>query len=140
MQLAYNTLIEETMRNILTMMRLHYVSDRDDSLFWRDHANMPINHELKELIDLWSETPPSRYVPSLNGPHLMFHVPHLVHVMQGQGLIPSEPSSIAIDRLNLRQKVTLEMDNFRNSRYNHELVDHREGLLEINNTDEEYEK
>ena len=139
MQLAYNKTIEETMRNILTMMRLHYISDRDDSLFWKDQASMPINEELQDLIDLWSETVPSRYT-SLTGTHLMFHVPHLVHVMQGQGLIPSEPSSIAIDRLNLRQKVTLEMDNFRNSRYNHDLVDHREGLLEINNTDEEYEK
>jgi hypothetical protein len=70
----------------------------------------------------------------------MFHVPHLVHVMQGQGLLPKEPSSLALDRLNLRQKVNMEMDNFRNSRHNHELIDHKIGLLEIGHLDEEYKQ
>ena len=139
MQLAYNKTITETMRNILTMIRLHYVSDRRDTQFWVDQAAMPLNDELQELIDLWSEKVPSRYDP-YQQINLMFQVPHLVHVMQGQGLLPKEPSSLALDRLNLRQKVNMEMDNFRNSRHNHELIDHRAGLLEIENLDEEYKQ
>ena len=139
MQLAYNKTITATMRNILTMIRLHYVSDRQDSQFWIDQSKMPLNDELQELIDLWSEKAPSRYDP-YQEINLMFHVPHLVHVMQGQGLIPKEPSSLALDRLNLRQKVNMDMDNFRNSRHNHELIDHRVGLLEIADLDEEYKQ
>jgi tryptophan halogenase len=139
MQIAYNKTITQTMRNILTMIRLHYVSDRRDTQFWTDQATMPLNDELEELIDLWSEKAPSRYDP-YQEPNLMFHVPHLVHVMQGQGLLPKEPSSLALDRLNLRQKVNMEMDNFRNSRHNHELIDHKIGLLEIGHLDEEYKQ
>jgi len=139
MQLAYNKSITETMTNILTMIRLHYVSDRRDTQFWVDQAAMPLNSELQELIDLWSEKAPSRYDP-YQEPNVMFHVPHLVHVMQGQGLLPKEPSLLALDRLNLRQKVNMEMDTIRNGRHNHELIDHKLGLLEINHLDEEYKQ
>jgi tryptophan halogenase len=137
MQTAYNKMTKETMRNILTMIRLHYVSDRRDTQFWIDQSNMPINDELQELIDLWSERPPSRY-DSYNQQHLMFQTPHLAHVMQGQGLIPPEPSSIALDRLNIRDIVRAEIDKIRNSRHAHELIDHRVGLMEIKLIDEEY--
>jgi len=137
MQVAYNKMTKETMRNILTMIRLHYISDRRDTQFWIDQSNMPINDELQELIDLWSERPPSRY-DSYNQQHLMFQTPHLVHVMQGQGLIPPEPSSIALDRLNIRDIVSAEIDKIRNSRHAHELIDHRVGLMEIKLIDEEY--
>jgi tryptophan halogenase len=137
MQIAYNKQMTETFRNILTMIRLHYISDRRDTHFWRDQAAMPLNTELQELIDLWSERPPSRY-DSYNQMHLMFQSPHLAHVMQGQGLIPSEPGTIAINRLNIREEVRMVSDEIRNGRHNHELVDHREGLLSIRNLDREF--
>lgn len=137
LQVSYNKTIAETMRNILTMIRLHYISDRQDTPFWVDQSKMPINDELQELIDLWSEKPPSRY-DLIAGPHLMFHVPHLVHVAQGQGLIPTKPSTVALDRLNLRFMVDKEMDDIRNSRHNHELVDHKQALLEIQGIDNEF--
>lgn len=138
-QVAYNKQMGEMFRNILTMIRLHYMSDRQDTRFWRDQAAMPVNDELQELIDLWSERPPSRYDP-YNAMHFMFQTPHLAHVMQGQGLIPVEPSTIALDRLNLRDAVKVEMDTIRNGRHNHELVDHRIGLEEITKTDLEFEE
>ena len=136
-QHAYNKNMTEMMRNILTMIRLHYMSDRTDTVFWKDQAGMTINSELQELINIWSEKPPSRYdCPStLNN---MFHAPHFVHVMQGQGLIPTIPSSTALDRLGLREVVNKEVDNMRNSRHAHELVDHRKALLEINEIDNEF--
>jgi hypothetical protein len=126
------------MRNILTMIRLHYISDRRDSEFWIDQANMPVNEELQELIDVWSERPPSRY-DNVNQGHLMFQTPHLAHVMQGQGLIPKEPSAIALDRLGIRDIVNHEIDKMRNSRHGHELVDHRVGLMEIELIDREFD-
>jgi hypothetical protein len=127
----------EMMRNILTMIRLHYISDRRDTPFWRAQAEMRINSELQELIELWSEKPPSRYdIPTKH--NTMFHVPHFVHVMQGQGLIPTTPSSVAIDRMGLREIVTKEVHDIRNSRHSHELVDHRQALLEIDEIDDEF--
>ena len=58
--------------------------------------------------------------------------------MQGQGLIPSHPSTIALDRLEIRQVVQKEVDIIRNSRHNHELVDHRLALREIKDIDNEF--
>lgn len=137
MQKAYNKKITETMRNILSMIRLHYISDRTDTSFWEAQSHMTVNSELQELVDLWSEKSPSRYdVPT--SPHLLFHAPHFAHVMQGQGLIPSHPSTIALDRLEIRQVVQKEVDIMRNSRHNHELVDHRLALLEIKDIDNEF--
>jgi tryptophan halogenase len=138
MQASYNKTIEQTMRNILTMIRLHYISDRRDSEFWIDQANMPVNEELQELIDVWSERSPSRY-DNVNQGHFMFQTPHLAHVMQGQGLIPKEPSAIALDRLGIRDIVNHEIDKMRNSRHGHELVDHRVGLMEIELIDREFD-
>jgi tryptophan halogenase len=136
-QNKYNKNMTEMMRNILTMIRLHYISDRRDTPFWKEQAEMRINSELQELIELWSEKPPSRY--DIPGKHnTMFHVPHFVHVMQGQGLIPTTPSSVAIDRMGLREIVTKEVNDIRNSRHSHELVDHRQALLEIDEIDDEF--
>ena len=136
-QNTYNKNMTEMMSNILAMIRLHYISDRRDTTFWKSQAEMAINPELQDLIDLWSEKPPSRYdVASKH--NLMFHSPHFAHVMQGQGLIPQHPSSTALDRLGLREIVVKEVHEIRNSRHSHELVDHREALLEIRDIDDEF--
>ena len=54
-QKHFNKAFSEVMRNILTMIRLHYYSDRQDTPFWSAMSEMPINHELQELLDLWIE-------------------------------------------------------------------------------------
>lgn len=129
-QNKYNKSMGIMMDNILSMIRLHYVSDRRDTKFWIDQNNMKINDSLDELINLWSERPPSRWdISSEDGQ--MFLSPHITHVMQGQGLIPSEPASTAINNMNLREKIDTAVDELKNSRHNHELVDHKRALMEI---------
>ena len=136
-QKDFNRKFESIMRNILTMLRLHYWSDRRDSPFWAEQANMPVNSELQELIDVWSERPPVRTdVDSSNGE--LFQSPHLIHVAQGQGLINIEACSRALDSLGIRQRVGKEMDQMRHDRHSHELVDHAEALREISQVDEEW--
>lgn len=125
----YNELISNMMDNILSMIRLHYISDRLDTPFWKEQSRMKINDSLQDLIDLWNERPPSRWdIPTEDG--RMFLVPHMCHVMQGQGLIPSDPSSMVINNLNIRQSINYKLDELNNSRHNHELVDHKQALQE----------
>jgi hypothetical protein len=62
--------------------------------------------------------------------NLMFLTRHFVHVAQGQGFVSSSPSSLAMDRLNIRSIVEKKSDNIRSSRYSRELVDHRQALME----------
>lgn len=136
-QIDFNKKFESIMRNILTMMRLHYISDRRDTDFWIEQANMPINSELQELLDLWSERPPTRTdVSFINGE--LFQSAHLIHVAQGQDLLNIDACTRAIDNMSMRQDIIKAMDEIRHNRHNHELVDHATALAEINGIDEEW--
>ena len=126
-QKHYNKLFTKMMDNILTMIRLHYISDRRDTPFWVASSKMKINDSLQELLDLWQERVPCRNdVGTVNGE--MFHAPHLFHVAQGQGVLNSRAATLMIDNFNLRKQVELDISNRRHARFNHELVDHRESL------------
>lgn len=136
-QKHFNKSFSTLMRNILTMIRLHYYSDRVDTPFWRAMADMPINPELEELLELWKERPPTRYdIPNNNGE--MFMSPHLAHVAQGQGVITTTPCSLTINRMGLRERISSEIDKLRQARNNHELVDHAAALRETARLDQEW--
>ena len=126
---GYNRKMQSMMLNIKDMIRLHYMSDRRDTEFWRDASNAKISDSLQNLIDLWSEKAPGH----LDVPYdtsLMFLTRHFVHVAQGQGLVYSAPSGVALDRFGIRSMVEKKSDDLRSSRYSKELVDHKTALLE----------
>lgn len=130
MQEHYNKTFGIMMDNILTMVRLHYMTDIKTSQFWIDALNMKVNDSLQELLDLWSERAPSRYdVPNNAGQ--MFLTAHLMHVAQGQNLINQQSCGLSIDRFMLRSEVNEDMSKRQNSRHDHELVDHAEALREL---------
>jgi tryptophan halogenase len=133
----YNSNFEKIMRNILTMIRLHYYSDRNDSAFWQAMTNMPINQELKDIIDLWSERPPSRYDFDSSAGEL-FQSPHMAHVAQGQGILNPEACTRALDSLGIRESVFKQIDEYRHNRHAGELVDHATALREITTIDDEW--
>jgi tryptophan halogenase len=136
-QKHFNESFEKVMRNILTMIRLHYYSDRRDSKFWQEMAHMPVNKELQDIIDLWSERPPSRNdFDHSNGE--MFLAAHMTHVGQGQGIINIEACTDAINHFGIRVEVEKQLDEFHRGRSNHELVDHAESLRELYNLDQEW--
>jgi tryptophan halogenase len=129
---SYNNKMESMMLNIRDMIRLHYMSDRTDTDFWKDTASAPVSDSLQSIIDLWSEKAPGHLdIPYSN--NLMFLTRHFVHVAQGQGLINSSPSSLAMDRFNIRSVVEKKSDNARTARYSRELVDHKQALMETVN-------
>lgn len=137
-QKHYSKSFSKMMTNILTMIRLHYYSDRSDTEFWVAQSQMPVNEELQEIIDLWSERPPSRFdFDTIHGE--MFLAPHMAHVAQGQGIINEEACTRALDMLGIRQLVNVEIDTMRHDRHAGELVDHAQALREINLIDSEWE-
>ena len=62
----------------------------------------------------------------------------MAHVAQGQGLIGKGPCTTAINRLGIREDLYREMDEIRQKRHNHELVDHAAALREIGSIDGEW--
>lgn len=138
-QKHFNRCFSEVMRNVLTMIRLHYYSDRRDTPFWSAMSEMPINHELQELIDLWSERPPARN----DVPHLhmeLFLTPHLAHVAQGQNVFSTEPATRVLDRLNIRRDTENSVAKMKEERHNHELIDHALALKKLGSIDDEWEQ
>jgi tryptophan halogenase len=136
-QKHFNNGFTKVMRNILTMIRLHYYSDRQDTPFWKEMSNMPVNEELQDLIDLWAERPPSRYDFDATSGEL-FGAPHLAHVGQGQGIIGVEGCTLALDSLAIRREVSKQIDEYRHERHAGELVDHAAALREISSIDNEW--
>jgi tryptophan halogenase len=132
MHKKYNADMEAMMLNILDMVRLHYISDRRDTPFWREMANMPIPEGLQNLLDLWSERPPNRNdIPTNSGQ--LFASAHFIHVAQGQNVLNRNSAGLSLRRLNLHGIVKNSMSQTNSNRHNHELVDHAEALREIEN-------
>lgn len=136
-QRFFNENYRGVMDNILTMIRLHYYSDRQDTPFWRSMYHQPINQGLQDLIDLWSERPPCRGDFEIAEGQL-FLAPHLAHVAQGQGVIPLPPSTLALDIMGIRNHVEKQIAEYRHNRHNHELIDHAQALRELHTIDMEW--
>lgn len=131
-QRAYNKAFNVMMDNILVMIRLHYMSDRRDTPFWRAMSEMPVNDSLQELLDLWQETTlPRDFIPSNSGQ--MFHIAHLLHVAQGQDVISKEPITRMFENFDTYDWVLREISARKHHRISDILVDHKEALDEIYN-------
>jgi tryptophan halogenase len=129
-QNQYNKKMNIMMQNILSMIYLHYISDRRDTEMWINQANTPVPEYLQNLLDLWSERPPFyNDIPTSN--YEMFHVPHFYHVAQGQKVLSQEASSLAIYRFNIRDSVKTAMYSAKIRQSDHEKVDHAQSLKEI---------
>jgi tryptophan halogenase len=137
-QRVYNKNFSVMMNNLLTMIRLHYYSDRVDTDFWRDMKEMPVNETLQDMIDIWGERGPTRddfsnYYFNLFGPA------HFTHVAQGQGLFNPESCGLALERMEIRTVVEKEIANQRHYRIAHELVDHAQALKELEEADGDWQ-
>lgn len=126
----YNKKFSALMDNLLTMIRLHYQTDKEDSQFWIDARNAKMNDTLSDAINLWTERLPSRYDFASNN-YEMFTSAHLIHVAQGQNLMNRDSINPALTRMQLKATVSEQMSNSRLGRSNHELVDHRTALENI---------
>lgn len=92
----YATRYENLLENIVTMISLHYMSDRTDTEMWKAQQHAELPETLKVLLELWKERMPEKYDVPYYG-HEMFLSEHLWHVAQGQGILSKD---IALEQLN----------------------------------------
>ena len=111
----YNQIMDEFHQNLVSMIALHYVSDRRDTQFWRDAADMPRPPMLEDMMELWKERSPSRNdYYGMNG-YELFQVAHFWHVAQGQGLVDEENSRLALIRHNTLELAKTRITQIRDS-------------------------
>lgn len=126
----FNKRMGVMMENLLSMISLHYISDRRDSPMWIAQAEMPIPDYLKNLLDLWAERPPFMYDVSHTN-YELFHVPHFYHVAQGQKLISQKAATMMIDNFGIRDHTKNAYYAAKLGQTNHAKVDHAESLRQI---------
>lgn len=127
MQEVHNSKMEVMMENLVSMVRLHYISDREDTHFWKDQKNWKIPKYLSDLLEIWSERPPVDYDISMNNFEL-FHTAHFWHVAQGQGLISNDLSANILTMFGRREITNNILNDLLLEQSNHGLVSHAESL------------
>ncbi len=86
----YNSHMKVEVNNIRDFIILHYyLTEREDSRFWRYCKNMPIPESLKHKLTLFKETG-NVYVKTEE----LFREPSWLQVMMGQGLMPDTHHAI----------------------------------------------
>jgi tryptophan halogenase len=129
-QQDYNKKMNIMMDNILAMISLHYISDREDSAMWRQQKLMKKPEYLSNLLDLWKERPPFQYDISSNN-YEMFLVPHFYHVAQGQKLLSASKAGDMIRAYGTEEFVHKLISDIRLGQTSHAKVDHAESLRQI---------
>lgn len=130
MQEDYNKKMNIMMENILAMISLHYISDRNDSEMWRQQQVMDKPDYLANLLELWQERPPFYSDISSNN-YEMFLVPHFYHVAQGQKLLSAERADEMIKSFGSEEMIRKIVSDAKLSQTSHAKVDHAESLRQI---------
>ena len=92
----YLRIMDSMMENMLAMIALHYISDRDDSPMWKDQRLAPRPPLLEELLEVWQYRGPEDHDIPKTGFEL-FQAPHFWHVALGQGVINVDSVRTLID-------------------------------------------
>lgn len=124
---VYNRAMSSMMENILVMIAMHYVSDRDDSPMWREQARMPLPPLLEEFMDVISLRGPM----DLDIPRCGFELfgsPHFWHVAQGQGLLNTSNLNKTIDATDSRMASVMSMWKDMSERRRTPVIPHRDAL------------
>jgi hypothetical protein len=122
--------MNKMMENILAMISLHYVSDREDTPMWKQQKQMKKPDYLNNLLELWQERPPFRDDIPTNS-YEMFHVPHFYHVAQGQKMLSADKAEKMISAYGKNQFVNKLVSDIKLEQTAHAKVDHAEALRQI---------
>lgn len=119
----YQKQFHSLMENILIMISLHYISDRDDSEMWRHQQHAPRPPALVELLELWQERTPEQYDMPQFG-YEMFQAAHLWHVAQGQGVLSKEAASMQLTAYNYRNDAIRQFADLKANALRRKLIPH----------------
>jgi len=129
----YHRIMDSIMNNILCMISLHYISDRNDTEMWKAQqvANKP--ELLEHLLNLWNvRCPEFSDIPSTG--FELFGAAHLWHVAQGQGVLNPEMASMQLDAYGSRKNVIEYIAGFSKQLVTQRLVDHAQALAAVANS------
>lgn len=126
----YNSKMRSVMDNLCAMISLHYITDRNDTEFWKFAQTLEKPEYLQNLLDLWQVTTIGEYDIVKTGFEL-FYAPHFWHVAQGQGVLPRHLAGETIRIMGVEQRVKDIIWEKKQMQSASPLVDHLESLLTL---------
>jgi len=125
---SYNKKYDRMVENLLTMICLHYVSDRDDTDLWRDQKLRKKPDFLTYILDIVKNRPLEQVDIPTNGCEL-FSANHFLFVAQGQGLIKSDSAQRSLQARNLVVRAQEVLASIKAENSNTTLIPHRDALM-----------
>lgn len=86
----YNKQVEKILENIRDFIVLHYITNRDDTDFWKYIKTIDLPESLKDKLNLWKTRLPNKEDFSDITTRLLFNEYNFLIVMHGLGLIDKE--------------------------------------------------
>jgi len=129
----YNYQVQKIMENIRDFIILHYITKKENTIFWKDVKKIEIPNSLKNKLEKWKKRLPIRE-DFLYSNYLLFYEYNWVHILYGLGLInikEIKKNHNFINEFNLKSCKN-SINNFKNN-FNVKTIKHKEYLNYIRN-------
>lgn len=97
---SYNESVTDIMENIRDFIALHYMTDKDDTIFWKDLKSIEIPNTLKSKLNIWKNKLPIKEDFNKQSDYLLFTDPNFILVMEGLNLFNRDSIKDEYNRLN----------------------------------------
>lgn len=124
----YTRVFESMIDNLLTMVAMHYVSDRVDSSMWEEQQFRPKPPLLEKLIEIGKYRGYEIH-DFVNFGFDLFSAAHFWHVAQGQGLISAEACAKNLTMRGTGDDMRRQIANISNSHAELNFIPHKRALL-----------
>jgi len=92
---TYNQENTELIENILDFVALHYITRRNDTVFWKSTHTLPKTDSLAEKLEIFKHKFPGK--GDFENRRVMFKEANWILVMHGLGLIPKSVAQRDVD-------------------------------------------
>lgn len=87
---TYNADVSAILDNIRDFVALHYITDREDTEFWKDVKNMPLPNSLQHKLQQWKQNLPIEEDFNKTTKYILFRETNFTHVLMGLKLFDVE--------------------------------------------------
>lgn len=124
----YNEYFQKYWNSIRDWIRMHYITSRNNSIFWNEVQNLPISNNLQNLLDLYKIRMPRESDTKSNE---IYQTALTFHILSGMNILNSSIAKnelIHYDLYNLaKEKYTNIVDN--NNNYIKNFISHDNFIL-----------
>jgi tryptophan halogenase len=108
-QNVYNDIFAKLYKNSFEFIRLHYISEREDTSFWKEYKSMRLPQSLSDKINLYKKRPATWVEYDLPPAFNLYGPLNFLQVMSGLNLIDSEAYVNYVNHKGLASQLHTEM-------------------------------